>query len=490
MSLILGDMASRRIILVALAALAPFTMAFGPGILSGNESGAPPTVHLQDPLGGTIYNFMAFDPAHPFGVNVAKADVDGDGVPDMVIGSGPGGPPRVRVFAGSTGLQVADFFAFDPGLTGGVNVATGDVNGDGFNDIIAGAGPGGQPAVRAFNFADIGGGPISSFLAYDPAFSGGVFVGAGDVNGDGRDEIITGAGVGGTPQVNVFDGISGTFMQGFFAYTGGFTGGVRVAGGDLDGDGREDIIAAPHSGQAPVCVFLAPNLAFQNAFNPYGTPFANGIRVAALDINGDGGDDIITGAGPGGGPHVRVFDGSNFDPLTPPEIQPFGTGHNSGISVGGGQLHVDSFFDIFYNVSFGNPPAIPVEIVMMDLNGGVLERDFRIFDPGTPTRVWTANGFNNFNFYLKGFNTLGVEVQNVGVFGGGTIPPQQLVLGDLDGNDSINIADFGLLRNAFGSASGDPSFLPQADLNGDGSVNIQDFVIFRQGFGQSGPGRP
>ncbi len=490
MSLILGDMASRRIILVALAALAPFTMAFGPGILSGNESGAPPTVHLQDPLGGTIYNFMAFDPAHPFGVNVAKADVDGDGVPDLVIGSGPGGPPRVRVFAGSTGLQVADFFAFDPGLTGGVNVATGDVNGDGFNDIIAGAGPGGQPAVRAFNFADIGGGPISSFLAYDPAFSGGVFVGAGDVNGDGRDEIITGAGVGGTPQVNVFDGISGTFMQGFFAYTGGFTGGVRVAGGDLDGDGREDIIAAPHSGQAPVCVFLAPNLAFHNAFNPYGTPFANGIRVAALDINGDGGDDIITGAGPGGGPHVRVFDGSNFDPLTPPEIQPFGTGHNSGISVGGGQLHVDSFFDIFYNVSFGNPPAIPVEIVMMDLNGGVLERDFRIFDPGTPTRVWTANGFNNFNFYLKGFNTLGVEVQNVGVFGGGTIPPQQLVLGDLDGNDSINIADFGLLRNAFGSASGDPSFLPQADLNGDGSVNIQDFVIFRQGFGQSGPGRP
>ncbi|MBW7927139.1 MAG: FG-GAP repeat protein [Fimbriimonadaceae bacterium] len=483
-------MASRRIILVALAALAPFTMAFGPGILSGNESGAPPTVHLQDPLGGTIYNFMAFDPAHAFGVNVAKADVDGDGIPDMVVGSGPGGAPQVRVFAGSTGLQVADFFAFDPGFTGGVNVATGDVNGDGFNDIIAGAGPGGQPAVRVFNFADIGGGHISNFLAYDPAFSGGVFVGAGDVNGDGRDEIITGPGVGGTPQVNVFDGVSGTFMQGFFAYTGGFAGGVRVAGGDLDGDGREDIIVGPHSGQAPVCVFMAPTLGFRNAFNPYGTPFANGIRIAALDINGDGGDDIITGPGVGGGPHVRVFDGSDFGPLTPPELQPFGLGHTSGISVGGGQLHVDSFFDIFYNVPINPPPAIPVEIVMMNLGGTVLERDFRLFDPGTPTRVWTANGFSNFNFYLKGFNTLGVQINNVGVFGGGTVPPQQLVLGDLDGNDSINIADFGLLRNAFGSASGDPSFLPQADLNGDGSVNIQDFVIFRQGFGQSGPGRP
>jgi hypothetical protein len=480
-------MASRRIILVALAALAPFTMAFGPGILSGNESGAPPDVHLQTPLGGTIYSFLAFIPGHAHGVTVAKGDLDGDGVPDIICGSGPGGAPRVRVFSGNDLSVLGDFFAFDSSLTGGVNLAVGDVNGDGTNEIIAGAGPGGQPVVRVLMPDGV---TVSTFLAYDPSFAGGVFVGAGDVNGDGRDEIIAGAGVGGTPQVNVFDGVSGTFMQGFFAYTGGFAGGVRVAGGDLDGDGLEDIIVAPHSGQAPVCVFSAPTLGFRNAFNPYGTPFTNGIRIAALDITGDGGDDIITGAGPGGGPHVRVFDGSDFAPLTPPEIQPFGTGHNSGVSVGGGQLYLDSFFDIFYSVSLPDPPAIPVEIVMMDLNGGVLERDFRLMDPGTPTRVWTANGFNNFNFYLKGFNTLGVQINNVGVFGGGTVPPQQLVLGDLDGNDTINVSDFIHLRNAFGSASGDPSFLPQADLNGDGSVNIQDFVIFRQGFGQSGPGRP
>ena len=69
----------------------------------------------------------------------------------LATGAGPGAGPHVRVFDVSTGLPVRDFFAYAPGFTGGVRVALGDVNGDGIPDLVTGAGPGGGPHVRVFN---------------------------------------------------------------------------------------------------------------------------------------------------------------------------------------------------------------------------------------------------------------------------------------------------------------------------------------------------
>ena len=86
-------------------------------------------------------------------------------------------------------------------------MAAGDVNGDGKADIIAGAGP--AAARRSTVFNGTTGGIVAELLRLAPSFTGGVYVAAGDVNGDGKADIITGAGAGGGPQVTVFDGTTG-----------------------------------------------------------------------------------------------------------------------------------------------------------------------------------------------------------------------------------------------------------------------------------------
>jgi hypothetical protein len=213
-----------------------------PVIITGTGSGGGPHVRVLDGIAGaSLAEFFPYDPAFAGGVHVAAGDVTGDGVADLVTAPGPGGGPHVQVFDGAalrTGsVEVTySFFAYDPSFTGGVFVAAADVNGDGRADLITSVGPGGGPHVRVFDGAT--GAPLAerlgSFFAYDPSFTGGVFVAAADVNGDGRADIITSVGPGGGPHIKVFDGATGitlaTPLGTFFAYSPGFTGGVFVAG--------------------------------------------------------------------------------------------------------------------------------------------------------------------------------------------------------------------------------------------------------------------
>jgi hypothetical protein len=90
------------------------------------------------------------------------------------------------------------------------------VNGDGRADVVTGAGAGGGPHVKVFN--GVQGNLLHSFFAFDPAFQGGVTVAAGDVNGDGRADVVTGAGPGGGPHVKAFSGVDGSPFAAFDAF--------------------------------------------------------------------------------------------------------------------------------------------------------------------------------------------------------------------------------------------------------------------------------
>lgn len=254
----------------------------------------------------TVTNFFASELR--WGAALAAGDVDGSSTTELAIGSGPHQQAVARVVdvAGQPIFNQPVFGSFD----GGVNVALGDVDGDGLDELIVGAGPGGGPHVRVFRMSDKT--EIASFYAYDPAFTGGVYVAAADVNHNGRDVIVTGTGVGGGPHVRMFHGDGSPAGNSFFAYDPQFRGGVTVAAADMDLNGDDEIITGAGPGGGPhVRVFWASG-APRGGFFAYDASYRGGIYVAAGDVDrsrdatGSYSNEIVTGT-VDGGPHVRTF---------------------------------------------------------------------------------------------------------------------------------------------------------------------------------------
>lgn len=188
--------------------------------------------------GGTLVRTV-----YPFGVT-AKPGIEfsigeAGGKTYLAVGAGPGGDPLVRLYDASLNPVTTAWSAYHPSFKGGVHASVGDLDADGQPDIVTGARAGGGPHVRVFNTAQQ---VKVQFFAYGWRFTGGVHVGVGDVDGDGRDEIVSGAGFGGGPHVRVFN-LFGEVESQFFAYDERQRNGVRISVGDIDDDGRDDILA-------------------------------------------------------------------------------------------------------------------------------------------------------------------------------------------------------------------------------------------------------
>jgi streptogramin lyase len=303
--------------------------------VTGPEMGGGPDVRVIDVATGQIFReFYAYDPRYGGGVRVAMGDFNNDGIPDIVTAPGVNSGPDIRVYDGLTGDLVRAIGAFSPFFSGGEFVAAGDIAGDGYADIIVGADAGGGPEVKVFDGKD--GSLLMDFMAYSPKFSGGVRVAAGNVSGSGHADIITAAGPGGGPHVEVFSGTNGALLRSFYAFGASFSGGVYVAAGDTAGDGFADIIAgtgAETGQQANVRVFDGADGSLLQNFVPYGSGYFGGVRVASFDVDGDGHADIITAPGGGMVPLVQVFDGISLAKLD--SFFAYDQLFQSGVYVGG-----------------------------------------------------------------------------------------------------------------------------------------------------------
>jgi hypothetical protein len=279
-----------------------------------SSSGGSSTVTLYDPVTGAETGTAVPFPGFSGPLKVVSGDFNNDGVAEIIAGAGFGGGPAIAILDSQTGEVLQAFFAFDPAFTGGVFVAVQDVNGDGILDIIAGAGPGGGPEVRIFDGNGLT--VLRSFYAYAEDFAGGVSVASIDFNNDGILDLVTGAGPGGAPHVKVFDGATNAIISQWYAYATDFTGGVFVAAGDIGNNGNIEVVTGAGAGGAPVVAVWDPYTgALLAQFMAYAEDFTGGVRVAVNDGNNDRILDLVTGAGPGGGPQVNVFDFPALDLL-------------------------------------------------------------------------------------------------------------------------------------------------------------------------------
>jgi Tol biopolymer transport system component len=337
-----GDTNGQDDVFVARLAQGPTWLLTAPG------AGGGPHVRGFDALGNpSPVSFFAYAPAFAGGVHVALGDLTGDGAAELLTGPGPGGGPHVRLFrtagpgvpGGVQELAGFGFFAYEPTFAGGVAVAAARLERGLPAAVVTAPGPGRPALVRLFSLGPLGPADRGGFLAYDPAFLGGARVAACDLDGDGRDELVTAPGPGGGPHVRVFAFTAFGLVEAgnLFPYAPAFTGGVFVACADLTGDGRAELLTGPDAGGGPHVRALSLDLV-TGLFTPvaelfpYNLLFPGGVRVAAVDLDADGRAELVTAAGPGGGPHVRVLETTGASLL---ELFPYAAGFTGGVFVAG-----------------------------------------------------------------------------------------------------------------------------------------------------------
>ncbi len=229
----------------------------------------------------------------------------GSGGPAYVVATPhSAGGPQVTVWDGD-GAAKLNFFAYDSTQRFGIQAVAGDVDGDGENEIVVAPGAGAGPHVRVFSLT---GDLESQFFAYASDVRAGLNLVVSDVTGDGVDDIVIAAKNGAGPHIRIFDATGGVLGQ-FFAYASTFRGGVTLAADDIDGDGVNEIITIPESASAPQVRTFDYDGTVVSGFFAYDPSIRGSFHLSTGDIDGDGTADIVVSAGPGLGPQVAMFTG-------------------------------------------------------------------------------------------------------------------------------------------------------------------------------------
>ncbi len=351
-------------------------------------------------------------------------DIDGDGHADVIIGAPafPSGTGYARVLVGSDdGLDTSAWTDLSDGTSstsfGAAVDGAGDVDGDGYDDVVVGA----PYSSRAESFSGtvylFHGGPdgldtapgafANGAAAYDQL--GTAVAGAGDIDGDGYDDVVAGA-VGRTTYTGVvglyYGGADGLDVAGASEISGAsaitaYFGGAVDGAGDVDGDGFDDLIVgalngASAAGEAYLFLGSADGLEAPEASYLVGTASGGSFGYSvcgAGDLNADGYGDVVVGApmlGASSG-SIHVYLGSadgipedEYDVVSEPTASAY-----LGWSLGCGEdLNVDGYDDLA--VSAHGVGTGTVRVILGSSDGLASEADQSLVGEDTDDRLGYA----------------------------------------------------------------------------------------------------